>query len=540
MSNRKSPKKAVTHWLKHTHLFAALPTGLLLAASVFILLAWAWSQGDYLSWARLCTGWRALSAETDSPHHLELTLALTGLVSLFSLLAIRSRQQASAATRIALTIQHDAEARLVAAVDQLGHSEPQVRIAGVYALADLADTYKGPYRQRVVDILCGYLRTERHQWPHPTSQQHEQKTKGTTAPQGPEPISSDGPVEFVILDVMARHLRKNPPRRWYSRKRVAVQEVDDDQLWCDCAFDLHDATLTEHVPFKHALFSNRTSFQGTQFHGPVSFSHATFRTEASFSSAQFYDRTSFEGTQFQEEASFTSARFCRYASFVKTQFREKAFFSYTEFQEDACFGGAWYHHELPGPRFHKIVHFEGAQFHGRTTFYDAEFHSNANFDNTQFQADLSLEYTSFTGNATFRHAQFREETSFNVWFRGRTSFLDSQFHGRTFFTRTSFSAEASFTDAEFHEETSFNQTSFHSTARFWNTRFHSRVSFDKAEFTMQLKPQEHHTFPDQLPLNKDTGLPLGAKRMQPTEPESPINQERNQDTAVPADTAPSS
>lgn len=36
-----------------------------------------------------------------------------------------------------------------------------MRIAGVYALADVADTYEGPYHQRVVDILCGYLRTDR-------------------------------------------------------------------------------------------------------------------------------------------------------------------------------------------------------------------------------------------------------------------------------------------------------------------------------------------------------------------------------------------
>lgn len=41
------------------------------------------------------------------------------------------------------------------AVNQLGSDKVSTRIAGVYALTDIADTHRGGYRQRVVDILCG-------------------------------------------------------------------------------------------------------------------------------------------------------------------------------------------------------------------------------------------------------------------------------------------------------------------------------------------------------------------------------------------------
>lgn len=46
------------------------------------------------------------------------------------------------------------------AVNQLGSAKPFTRIAGVYALTDIADTYRDGHRQHVMDILCGYLRSD--------------------------------------------------------------------------------------------------------------------------------------------------------------------------------------------------------------------------------------------------------------------------------------------------------------------------------------------------------------------------------------------
>ena len=60
------------------------------------------------------------------------------------------------------------------------------RIAGVMVLAEIADTYRGNYRQSVVDILCGYLRT----W-------HREEEKG-----------HDAAVESAILSVIATHVNK--------------------------------------------------------------------------------------------------------------------------------------------------------------------------------------------------------------------------------------------------------------------------------------------------------------------------------------------
>src|SRR6516164_8947278 len=48
-------------------------------------------------------------------------------------------------------------ARFATAADKLGSEAPAVRLAGVYAMAGLADDWP-ENRQTCVDVLCGYLR----------------------------------------------------------------------------------------------------------------------------------------------------------------------------------------------------------------------------------------------------------------------------------------------------------------------------------------------------------------------------------------------
>ena len=85
---------------------------------------------------------------------IKVTLTALGGVGAVGYLVIKYRERAALE-------RSEADEKLVRAVQQLGDPSPQVRIAGVYALADVTDTYGGPYHQCVVDILCGYLRTDR-------------------------------------------------------------------------------------------------------------------------------------------------------------------------------------------------------------------------------------------------------------------------------------------------------------------------------------------------------------------------------------------
>ena len=225
-------------------------------------------------------------------------------------------------------------------MQQLGSGSPQVRIAGVYSLADVADTYRGEYRQRVVSILCGYLRTQRGEWRTIVNEQDgpEQSSEEKVY------VSHDGAVESTVLEVLVRHLRK---RREKTKRREAVtQLVEDDQLWCDCTIDLHDAVLTEIADFEHATFTNDANFGGATFNGYAHFGGATFNRDAYFWGATFNGYDYFWGATFTNVANFRDATF-NGTNFLRATFKRDADFRGATFTNDADFERATFSRSAP-------------------------------------------------------------------------------------------------------------------------------------------------------------------------------------------------
>jgi hypothetical protein len=85
--------------------------------------------------------------------------------------------------------------RFQAAAEQLGHEQPAVRLAGVHAMARLADDWD-EQRQTCIDVLCAYLRLP----PMARTQ--------------PAPVAATPPEELEIRQTIVRligdHLRIDP------------------------------------------------------------------------------------------------------------------------------------------------------------------------------------------------------------------------------------------------------------------------------------------------------------------------------------------
>lgn len=252
----------------------------------------------------------------------KVALTTIGGIGAVGYLVIKYRERASAEREESRADQREAERRLLDAVTQLGSDSPQVRIAGVYALADVADTYLGNYKQRVVDILCGYLRTERGHWEAAT----EDEDKNTIVVNGRKCLQTDGPVESTVLSVLARHLRKE--RSKTEEHEAVTQEVDGDQLWCDCTIDLHGATLIENINFQNTTFRNLANFSGMHIYSAIDFTGAHFYENTYFKGTQFHERAHFHGAQFHKHAGFWGAHFFKETSFSSTELYD-AFFRET-------------------------------------------------------------------------------------------------------------------------------------------------------------------------------------------------------------------
>ena len=321
--------RAVTRRFGTWPLFGVILVWVVLALVVFTVLGWLWGEGPLWSWQRWLTNWLGAGAGARPLDVVKVSLTTIGGIGGTGYLVIKYRERASAERAERDAEQNRAEQRLLSGVQQLGSGSPQVRIAGVYSLADVADTYRGEYRQRVVSILCGYLRTQRGEWRTIVNEQDrpEQSSEEKVY------VSHDGAVESTVLEVLVRHLRK---RREKTKHREAVtQLVEDDQLWCDCTIDLHDAVLTEIADFRGATFNRDANFRGATFTNDANFWDATFKRYADFRRATFKRYADFWRAAFNREANFRGATFKRDADFRDAAFTNDANFRGATFSRSA-------------------------------------------------------------------------------------------------------------------------------------------------------------------------------------------------------------
>jgi len=181
-------------------------------------------------------------------------------------------------------------ARYSSAADQLGHDKAAVRLAGVYAMARLADDWQ-PQQQTCIDVLCAYLRM----------------------PYDPEKAAEgEREVRQSVVRLIRNHLRGAATVSWQGRDLDFTGALFDDASFTGATFSGGHVSFTGvtfcggRVDFDRARFSGgQVDFEGVTFSGgQVSFVGVTFSGgEVSFFRATFsgghvdFDRARFSGGQ---------------------------------------------------------------------------------------------------------------------------------------------------------------------------------------------------------------------------------------------------
>ncbi len=235
--------------------------------------------------------------------------------------------------------------RFATAAEQLGSDKPPaVRLAGVYAMAGLADDWEAN-RQTCVDVLCAYLRMPYE--PDPSSD-------GSVAEH--LAFKSNREVRHTVIRVITAHLQKEAGVSWQGLNFDFTGVVFDGGSFAQARFS------GGTVSFNHAEFSgSEVSFFGAQFVGvKVNFVGAKFSGgQVKFFAAQLVGCVvDFRYTEFSgSEVSFLEALFVD---------------SDVNFSEAVFSGGlvGFYCAQFPSGRFI----FSGARFSGgRIYFSDAVF-----------------------------------------------------------------------------------------------------------------------------------------------------------------------
>lgn len=277
------------------------------------------------------------------------TLTAVGGIGAVGYLVIKYREQASAEREDDRQDEREADEKLAAAVQQLGSEAPQVRIAGVYAMEDVALAYNGDrLYKRATDILCGYLRTDRSKY-----------------------MASEHAVESAIWDVTST-LVELSPRNWRCFNLDLHKTTLMERIYLTrgriYSINLQETTLISACDFTGVSVIDKANFQEVKFSTAAKFTH-TRLYEANFNNAHFNGVATFALSEFGGPLQETS--FCFIHFYKKVDFREVKFYSRATFA---------------GSIFEQHVSYEMASFVGSVDFSEVEFRGGVNFDGTIFNA----------------------------------------------------------------------------------------------------------------------------------------------------------
>ncbi|WP_245678158.1 pentapeptide repeat-containing protein [Nocardia acidivorans] len=412
-----------------------------LLLSVLIAVVGGVAVGAFTWWML----WLALGAKAETPNQLDLVkiaLGITaGVGAAVALVVAYRRQRDSERGRFAEVFG--------AAASQLGNTDVAVRIAGVYAMAGVADEFSARgRRQQCIDVLCGYLRlpyAPDEGASHLVSKSQRIEDAGTGVERIYHYRQNDRQVRETIVRVITERLRRSA-------------EVS----WSACDFDFSDAVF-ENADFRYAVFAGRsTRFTNASFTGG---------RETTFEGASFLGkRVSFRGAMFRggstsfEHVKFTHTRVERYERDTSgTTFADATFGGTVNF-DNAVFGGArteftrtTFAGERSGfanARFTaELTAFERTVFDGdRVTFTGAEFSgARVIFTAARFYAGMTAFDCAQLGTATrWRSGRTDEVTFARAEYHGKVSFADAVFGGRLItFNGGDFFGEINFRRAAF-------------------------------------------------------------------------------------------
>jgi hypothetical protein len=333
--------RTAAHEVRQRISHRSLWTAVLLAVGVVIVFVVA------VNWA---IGARVGFSSAEPARRIEVYLAaLAGVAGAVALVAAYRKRRDTA--------QGGFTVRFGAAAAQLGDHDAAVRMAGVYAMAGVADESRSfARRQQCIDVLCGYLRLPydpAHGSSHRTGQ-----TRTTT-----DPDKSNA----TVVEQFTFRQNEREVRDTIVRLITTHLQPEAKTSWSQHSFDFTHSTF-EDARFTRAVFAGpRTTFTGAAFLGTVADFSKTLLSGAdvSFASATFNCTTTFD------KAKFTAA----HTRFDGTTFGSTAVFMNT------CFDGlqTWF----ARARFiGDVTNFEGAVLPGSSSslFHEVEWRKDPNMD----------------------------------------------------------------------------------------------------------------------------------------------------------------
>ena len=286
------------------------------------------------------------------------------------------------------TLNTSRQERYLKAVELLDSAHSHTRLGAVHALVGLVDEYladkslseeeKHTEGQRIVDILCAYIRSpfelvfrydelsQNKPNPHSAYRENHQDFYMHRAE-----LLAEAKVRQQALQEIHRRLRHFPQgdRRSYV-----------EGSWSGFEYDFSNSVFFYPVDMKDSWYQNSVDFSGCTYYDSAEFSGSTYERSAYFCDSTYYDWVFFNNSTYFGDAQWSGSTYHDSARFSWSVY-------YGEVScHDSVYGGS--------------VFFDQSLYYDEALFYSSTYRGEAGFDGSLYRGSVFVSDSVFGGEVS--------------------------------------------------------------------------------------------------------------------------------------------
>ena len=304
------------------------------------------------------------------------------------------------------TLKISQQERYLKAVELLDSARSYTRLGGVHALVALADEYladkslseeeKHTEGQRIVDVLCAYIRSpfelvfrydelsQNKPNPHGSYRENHQEFSVHRAE-----LLAEAKVRQQALQEIHRRLRHFPQ----SDRRSYVEGS-----WSGFEYDFSNSVFFYPVDMKDSWYQNSVDFSGCTYYASAEFSGSTYERSAYFCDSTYYDWVFFNDSTYFGDAQWSGSTYHDSARFSWSVYYGEVSF------HDSVYGGS--------------VFFDQSLYYDEALFYSSAYRGEAGFDGSLYRGSVFVSDSVFGGEVSLYGSVFCGALNFGTDFFG--------------------------------------------------------------------------------------------------------------------------
>ena len=304
------------------------------------------------------------------------------------------------------TLNASRQDRYLKAVELLDSAHSYTRLGAVHALVALADEYladkslseeeKHTEGQRIVDVLCAYIRS-----PFDLAFRYDELSQDKPSPHGSyrenhhefsvhrAELLAEAKVRQRALQEIHRRLHHFPQgdRRSYV-----------EGSWSGFEYDFSNSVFFYPVDMKDSWYQNSVDFSGCTYYTSAEFSGSTYERSAYFCDSTYYDWVFFNNSTYFGDAQWSGSAYHDSARFSWSVYYGEVSF------HDSVYGGS--------------VFFDQSLYYDEALFYSSTYRGEAGFDGSLYRGSVFVSDSVFGGAVSLYGSVFCGTLNFGTDFFG--------------------------------------------------------------------------------------------------------------------------